>query len=99
MTQLNLQVWGKGEGEHDMNEEANEEANEEVPLGSYVLDEKKLCRADDEDLLGLGLEIVDPDVSLIQIQLARRGQRFGDTADLKKIYKKARGKEQGYITL
>lgn len=68
LTQLNMDVWGKGD-----------ENDKTYALGEFVLYGEKLLPADDPQVEGLGLEPLGADDLLMQIQMQLSGRKSTTT--------------------
>jgi hypothetical protein len=86
LTQLDLDIWGKGE----------EDKNHE--LGEFVLYKDRLYPADDEKVLGKPLETLDADNLLLHISLQLLGRKpDGNIESLRKqILEDKRGKYEDH---
>lgn len=100
LTQLNLEIWGKGnnsngdgnEDEDDDDDETDEEDSGTV-LGDYVLHEHELYSVMDPHVAELGLEVLDPDTLLLHIQQKLLGRKLtGDAKSLNDYIKEMKKK-------
>ena len=70
ITQLNMDIWGKGD-----------EQDNSYKLGDFVLHEGKLCPVKDPKVSKLKLAPLDPDELLVQIQIQLLGRKADTTGE------------------